>query len=118
MRFRLAIFAGLCVAFLATSGCISWDWATPAPTPTPAATATPLPPDGECASDSQCVVSGCSGQVCANRSVVTTCEYRPEYACYGLTSCGCVGGRCAWRETPEFAACLENASGARAPGSR
>ena len=65
----------------------------------------------ECASDDDCIATGCSGQVCAAESVITTCEYRPEYACYDdpYTSCGCHEGSCGWAPTPELEACLAEA---------
>ena len=70
-------------------------------------------PTAECASDSGCKVGGCSGQVCTTSDkaagLVTTCEYRAEYGCYKLTSCGCVAGKCSWKETPELDSCLEKA---------
>lgn len=71
-------------------------------------------PTNECDTSDDCLVTGCSGQVCAAREVVTTCEFRPEYACYGdasITSCGCDEGRCDWARTPELAACIERARG-------
>ncbi|MEB2343600.1 MAG: hypothetical protein OZ948_02540 [Deltaproteobacteria bacterium] len=58
--------------------------------------------------DSGCVVSGCSGQICAERPYATTCEWRPEYACYREARCGRYGpgDTCAWEPTPELLACL------------
>lgn len=61
-----------------------------------------------------CVETGCSGQLCVPESqapLVTTCEWRPEYACLDLTSCGPngAGGACAWEQTPEYQACLDDA---------
>ena len=54
-----------------------------------------------------CVRTGCSGQVCADSDVVTTCEWREEYACYASASCERqADGACGWTETPELAACL------------
>src|SRR5713226_1684337 len=29
-----------------------------------------------------CIKTGCSSQVCSDHNVITTCEFRPEYACY------------------------------------
>jgi eight-cysteine-cluster-containing protein len=57
-----------------------------------------------------CHVGGCSGQVCSDRDdVVTTCEWRDEYACYDTATCELQGdGNCGWTETPELTACLEN----------
>lgn len=70
----------------------------------------------ECGTDSDCQVTGCSGQVCAPEPVFTTCEWRDEYACYqdpAITSCGCTAGRCAWAPTPELKECLASAGVAR-----
>jgi hypothetical protein len=58
-----------------------------------------------------CVVSGCSGQICAEEPMASTCEWLPQYACYRDARCGRFGpdGSCAWQPTPELAACLEEA---------
>jgi eight-cysteine-cluster-containing protein len=57
--------------------------------------------------DGECRPTGCSGQVCADHAVVTTCEWREEYACYRLSRCERqADGGCAWSPTPELAACL------------
>ncbi len=66
----------------------------------------------DCAKDSECEVGGCSGQVCAKGGsrTITTCEYRPEYACYKLTECACVENKCSWVEKQEFVRCLNEKS--------
>ncbi len=65
----------------------------------------------ECAGDADCAAAGCSGQLCVKAdgadNVITTCEYRAEYDCLKLTSCGCNEGRCAWEATEEYESCLE-----------
>ncbi len=75
----------------------------------------------ECTSDSDCVKAGCSGQVCTTkekaRGFVTTCELRPEYLCFGSTSCGCVNGKCSWRRNPEFESCWIQETSAKLPYS-
>lgn len=55
---------------------------------------------GKCSSDSDCIVGGCSGQVCQSRyekSIVTTCEWK---ICYNAKlyhlECKCVEGKCQW----------------------
>lgn len=55
-----------------------------------------------------CVVTGCSGQLCAEEPLVTTCEWLPHYACYRSARCGRFGadGSCGWESTSELAACL------------
>lgn len=48
-----------------------------------------------CLSDSDCVVGGCSAEVCAAEPVPTTCEGLP----YGPTgTCGCVDSECFWND--------------------
>ena len=70
--------------------------------------------DTECSDDSGCAAGGCSGQVCITKKkavgLITTCEWRQEYGCYRLTSCGCDGGKCAWRKNPAFDSCLRNST--------
>lgn len=58
-----------------------------------------------------CAPTGCSGQVCANSSVTTTCEVRPEYACYQSASCAVQSsGLCGWNQTPALTQCLADAT--------
>jgi hypothetical protein len=57
-----------------------------------------------------CVKGGCSGQVCADHSVITTCEMRPEYACYHAAACERqADGACGWTKTPSLTSCIANA---------
>jgi hypothetical protein len=60
--------------------------------------------------EKSCFVGGCSSHVCSDRpDVVTTCEFRPEYACYRDATCELqADGECGWTETPELSACLAN----------
>ena len=54
-----------------------------------------------------CVKSGCSGQICADSSVITTCEWRPEYACYSSATCERdAAGTCGWTKTAALTSCL------------
>lgn len=82
--------------------------------PEPPATPMPVEPDGGIGNGaSGCVPAGCSGTICAELgeadSIVTTCEYRAEYACYELTKCERqADGKCGWTETPEFSSCLSS----------
>ncbi|HEU4434925.1 MAG TPA: DUF6748 domain-containing protein [Pyrinomonadaceae bacterium] len=55
-----------------------------------------------------CFKTGCSGQVCADEEVMTTCEYRAEYACYKTAKCERqANGKCGFTETPELRRCLK-----------
>lgn len=60
-----------------------------------------------------CAIAGCSGQLCVSADeageIVSTCEYRAEYACYGEASCEKQqDGKCGWTETSQFMRCLAN----------
>ncbi|MCC7522957.1 hypothetical protein IT407_04135 [Candidatus Uhrbacteria bacterium] len=60
-----------------------------------------------------CVPAGCSGTICAEATeaadIVTTCEYRDEYACYKLTTCERqLDGKCGWTPAAGFASCLND----------
>ena len=60
-----------------------------------------------------CAVAGCSGQLCVSADeagdIVTTCEYRAEYACYREASCEPqANGKCGWTDTAELKQCLAN----------
>jgi len=57
-----------------------------------------------------CMKTGCSSQVCADKEVITTCEYRTEYDCYKTAACERQkNGECGFTMTPELAACLKKA---------
>lgn len=54
-----------------------------------------------------CIRTGCSSQVCSDQNVITTCEWRAEYACYQKAVCERQqDGNCGFTRTPELAACL------------
>lgn len=57
-----------------------------------------------------CVVTGCSGQICAPEDMASTCEWKPVYACYQLSNCGPYGsaGQCSWQSNPAFDECIKN----------
>ncbi|HEY4527393.1 MAG TPA: hypothetical protein VJK53_06160 [Candidatus Paceibacterota bacterium] len=60
-----------------------------------------------------CAVAGCSMQLCVSvgeaANVVSTCEYKAEYACYKQALCEPQqNGKCGWTETAELKACLQN----------
>lgn len=54
-----------------------------------------------------CVITGCSGQVCADEEVMTTCIFLPEFACYRSATCARqANGECGWTPTVTLNACL------------
>ena len=67
----------------------------------------PAPTQGEPAA--ACAPTGCSGTVCGEvgEQVMTTCEYKAEYACYKTATCERqADGKCGWTDTPELKSCL------------
>ena len=68
----------------------------------------------------ECVVSGCSGQLCveggqadtSNKGGISTCEYKPEYECYkSYGRCGIIqtskeSFKCGWEDSSELKNCL------------
>jgi hypothetical protein len=77
------------------------------PEPEPSPLPTPIP---EKPTQKGCYRGGCSGQLCTDRAdVITTCEFRAEYACYTTATCERqVDGMCGWTLTEEVRACLKN----------
>ncbi|PIR82824.1 hypothetical protein COU20_00140 [Candidatus Kaiserbacteria bacterium CG10_big_fil_rev_8_21_14_0_10_59_10] len=60
-----------------------------------------------------CAIAGCSGQLCVSADmaseIITTCEWRPEYACYQGATCEMQeNGECGWTQTPALQQCLAN----------
>jgi hypothetical protein len=56
-----------------------------------------------------CVKTGCSGQICADQDMFSTCEWREEYACYQTATCERqASGQCGWTQTPALTTCLAN----------
>lgn len=54
-----------------------------------------------------CRPTGCSGQICADEDVITTCEYKESYACYKKAKCERhQDGQCAWTLTEDLLQCL------------
>ncbi len=57
----------------------------------------------------ECIVSGCSGQICALEQMASDCQWLPEYECLKYSNCGFYGpdGTCGWENTPEYLKCLD-----------
>jgi glucose/arabinose dehydrogenase len=56
---------------------------------------------------SECRRTGCSGQFCSDREIISTCEFKEEYACYREATCERQGdGECGWTESPQLLECL------------
>jgi len=56
-----------------------------------------------------CAPTGCSGQICSDQNVITTCEWKPEYECYRAATCSTqVNGECGWEMDETLRQCLAN----------
>jgi hypothetical protein len=76
----------------------------------PVCIANPPPPPPPPPPAAACAPSGCSGQVCADHSVITTCDWRPAYACYQTAACERqADGACGWTSTAALSSCLASA---------
>ena len=54
-----------------------------------------------------CIKTGCSSQVCSDKEVITTCEWRREYECYRSARCERqASGECGFTPSRELTACL------------
>ena len=64
----------------------------------------------------RCKVSGCSREVCANRTVATPCIWHSEFACYKNAVCAIQpAGKCGWTMTAKLNACLTTMKGSSGP---
>jgi eight-cysteine-cluster-containing protein len=57
-----------------------------------------------------CRSTGCSGQLCADTDIATTCDWHEWYSCYAKSECGAFGanGACAWKETSDYVTCMKS----------
>lgn len=56
-----------------------------------------------------CRRAGCNSEVCSDGDVISTCEFKEEYACYAKARCERqTDGQCGWTETSEFMACISD----------
>ncbi len=66
----------------------------------------------ECLNDTDCVIGGCSGQLCSTPEVIgeldTTCEWMLQYECLKRTTCDCLNGSCGWRINDEYLLCMKD----------
>ncbi len=79
------------------------------PAPEPAAEAPAEEASAEPTAAGGCVRAGCAGQLCVREGeeLMTTCEERPEYACYRDARCEPQrDGSCDFTRTPELERCL------------
>ena len=54
-----------------------------------------------------CIKTGCSNEICAEESVMSTCDYKPEYECYKKAKCERQpDGNCGFTKSPEVKSCL------------
>lgn len=55
-----------------------------------------------------CIITGCSGQICSDKEVITTCEVVPGDECYKSATCERQqNGECGWTQTNGLTQCLQ-----------
>lgn len=68
-----------------------------------------------------CKLGGCSSQLCVgpdDENVITTCEFRPEYACYRTATCEPQSDdACGWTQTQALIACIDAARASTQPAT-
>ena len=85
---------------------------SPSPEVSNTITQTPEPKDSPLPT-TECKITGCSGQICSDEEIVTTCEFKEEYTCYKTAKCEKQeDGKCGWTPSEELVACLMSAGGA------
>jgi hypothetical protein len=68
-----------------------------------------MPENGQASGD--CIITGCSSHICASQELLSTCEFRPEYACYKNATCEPQeDGECGWTQTQELLTCINGDS--------
>ena len=54
-----------------------------------------------------CRKTGCSGQICSDKEIASTCEWSPAYACYDSAVCERQSnGACGWTMTAKLETCI------------
>jgi len=65
----------------------------------------------ECYKNADCLAGGCSNHLCLPRdkakTIITTCEWKEEYACYAQDSCVCRDNTCQWTGSEQFIECIK-----------
>lgn len=54
----------------------------------------------------QCIKTGCVGQICSDKPVITPCNWKCEYECYKDASCVNIDNKCQFIKTPKFNDCI------------
>jgi hypothetical protein len=97
------------LAFLLVAACYSSTGQVPVPASSPPPAAAPAPVPEPAPQAGGCVPSGCSGTLCVaeGKEVMSTCEYKNEYACYAKAKCEKqASGECGWSKSAELDACI------------
>ena len=54
-----------------------------------------------------CIRTGCNGNICSDRPVMTPCDWKCEYGCYKNADCVNINGKCQFIKTGKFNDCLK-----------
>ena len=66
--------------------------------------------ESPCNDNGECIITGCSSQICAEEPISSDCAYLDWYACFQYSECGNygLGGNCSWLTTDLFLDCLDS----------
>lgn len=56
--------------------------------------------------NSNCIKTGCTGQICADEPKISTCEWKCEDSCYKKAQCTNLNGQCQWNVNNDIQNCL------------
>lgn len=66
-----------------------------------------------------CIKTGCSGEICAEETMMSSCIYRAEFGCYKKARCERQqDGNCGFTQTAELTSCLRNVDHQRSDPKR
>lgn len=54
----------------------------------------------------KCIKTGCSGQICSNKPIMSTCEWTCEDACVRSAKCKNINNSCQWDIDENIQDCL------------
>jgi eight-cysteine-cluster-containing protein len=70
---------------------------------------TPTPKNSDKSRVEECIITGCSGQVCASEEVITSCVAKEIYSCYKTATCEVqADGECGWTMDGQLSKCLQS----------
>ena len=64
----------------------------------------------QCNKDGDCMITGCSSEICSDKPVMSPCVIIPEHSCLKYAECKCINNECRWGFTQDYNECVSNIS--------